>query len=180
MKGVVKAFSAKGRAFNVKVDSEWYGFGFDDPEGKPWQLQRGDIIEFDITRRGNYVNIAPDTVKVVGQEEKKQSASKPSSNGSNENWDARAKYWEDKEQRDVITQTAIQYQSSRNAAIEVVDALMRHGLIKLPAKQADQYDAYMQYIDTVTQRFEEDVEQVKYGTNPEPAVKVDEGEKEYD
>lgn len=179
MKGTVKAFSAKGRAFNIKVDSEWYGFGFDDPEGNPWKLSRGDIVEFEVTRRGNYVNIDPSSVNVVGKEEKKQAAASGSTGGS-ENWDARAKYWEDKEKRDVITQTAIQYQSSRNAAIEVVDALMRHGLIKLPAKQADQYDAYLAYVDQVTQRFEEDVEHVKYGNSPEPEVSVDDGEKEYD
>lgn len=66
-------------------------------------------------------------------------------------------YWEAKEQRDIVTQKAIQYQSSRNAAIELVSAALTAGAVALPAAKAKQWDALLALVDTVTERFEEAV-----------------------
>lgn len=56
-----------------------------------------------------------------------------------------------------MTQKAIQYQSSRNAAIELVSAALTAGAVALPAAKAKQWDALLALVDTVTERFEEAV-----------------------
>lgn len=98
-----------------------------------------------------------------------QRTSAPASGGSKDG------YWEAKEQRDIITQKAIQYQSSRNAAIELVSAALTAGAVALPAAKAKQWDALLALVDTVTERFEEAVLTVrgekKAAAKPEPKAK---------
>lgn len=97
-----------------------------------------------------------------------QRTAAPASGGSKDG------YWEAKEQRDIVTQRAIQYQSSRNAAIELVSAALTAGAVALPAAKAKQWDALLALVDTVTERFEEAVLVVRgegKKAKPEPVAK---------
>lgn len=62
-------------------------------------------------------------------------------------------YWSRKEERDLVVQQNIQFQASRNAAIAALDSMLKVEAVKLPAKQADKYDAYLELLDTLTERF---------------------------
>jgi hypothetical protein len=49
---------------------------------------------------------------------------------------------------------SIHYQSSRNAAIALVDAALKAGdIIALPAKKADKFDALLALVDRVSERY---------------------------
>lgn len=50
-------------------------------------------------------------------------------------------------------QQHIQFQASRNAAIAALDSMLKVEAVKLPPKQADKYDAYLELLDTLTGRF---------------------------
>lgn len=51
-------------------------------------------------------------------------------------------------------QLSIHYQSSRNAAIALVDAALKAGdIIALPAKKADKFDALLALVDRVSERY---------------------------
>lgn len=75
-------------------------------------------------------------------------------------------YWADKEKRDIITQKAIQFQASRNSAIAALDVLLKVEAVKLPAKQADKYDAALALLDELTARFQEQTTAVMTGKAP--------------
>lgn len=77
-------------------------------------------------------------------------------------------YWARKEERDVEVQKAIQYQASRNAAIATLDILLKAEAVKLPAKQADKYDAALALLDTLTERFNEQT--TNLGQAPSPSL----------
>ena len=64
-------------------------------------------------------------------------------------------YWARKEERDIETQKKIQYQASRNTAIAALDVLLKAEAVKLPAKQADKYDAALALIDELTEHFQQ-------------------------
>lgn len=72
--------------------------------------------------------------------------------------DGKDDYWRRKEERDVEVQRAIQYQSSRNAAIAAFDVLLKAEAVKLPAKQADKYDAALALIEELTDHFNHQVD----------------------
>lgn len=69
-------------------------------------------------------------------------------------------YWADKEKRDIITQKAIQLQASRNSAIAVLGVLLTNGAVALPSAKAKQYDAVMDLLAEITERFQEETSAV--------------------
>jgi hypothetical protein len=69
-------------------------------------------------------------------------------------------YWADKEKRDIITQKAIQLQASRNSAIAVLGVLLSNGAVALPTAKAKQYDAVMDMLAEITERFQEETSAV--------------------
>lgn len=77
-------------------------------------------------------------------------------------------YWSRKEERDLEVQKAIQYQASRNAAIAVLDVMLKAGAVKLPSKQADQYDAVLAVVDEITAHF--NTQTSNLGNAPTPTL----------
>lgn len=67
-------------------------------------------------------------------------------------------YWKLKDEKDEAKQATIQYQASRNAAIHLVDVLVKNELVKLPpvSKMADRYDATLALVETLTAKFQEE------------------------
>lgn len=83
----------------------------------------------------------------------RQGGSGRSSGGSSGGGISKDDYWSRKEERDIVVQQHIQYQASRNAAIAALESMLRVEAVKLPAKQADKYDAYLALLDTLTEQF---------------------------
>ena len=139
--GIVEILNEKptatgGTVYNVKVNGQWFGHGFQKPI-----FTKGDNVSFEFTQKGNFTNIVPRTVQLVSGQAPQQSAPKAaggsSSGGSRQN----------------DTQLAIQFQSSRNSAIALFTALVSADAIKLPAKQGDKYDAAVAIVDDLTNQF---------------------------
>ncbi len=158
----IKKIFQRGQFWNViSEDEEFFGVGTNKPS-----FNEGDTISFEYTQRGRFMNAVPQTISVVSRGEASSPRSKPAAKAKSapakEDWGARNKYWEDKEKRDIIIQKGIRYQSSRNAAIEVVTSAVSNGAISLGSKKAEQLDNLLDAIDIVTERFEKDVESIMY------------------
>lgn len=74
---------------------------------------------------------------------------------STENWDARAKYWEEKEKRDItVVEPRITLSAAQRDAIEVVKlAVSSESLVFGNASKKDRLDIILDAIDLVTDRF---------------------------
>lgn len=116
--------------YNLEIDGQWYGHGFNKPNA-----HEGQYVEFDVIQKGQYKN-AENLRAAVSTPPAASSGSKaPASIPVNN--------------RDV----SIQYQSSHKDAIQVLDVLLKNDAVKLPAKQADKYDAAMALVDEITAQF---------------------------
>lgn len=140
--GVVEKIVSKptrtgGTAYSFVIEGKWYGHAFDKPA-----FVEGDNISFDYKENGNFNNANPKSVKIVASEPAAKGGPAPAKGGYQNN------------------QVAIQYQASRNAAIHAVEAAVAGGIVPLPAKKADQYDAYLALIDDLTNRYHMDTDQV--------------------
>ena len=69
-------------------------------------------------------------------------------------------YWENKDKRDIerekrdkVKDVVVTHLACRNSAIEAVGMLITAGAVSLPAKKAEQYDAVLELVDIVTERF---------------------------
>lgn len=87
-----------------------------------------------------------------GYQQRPQQQQAPSQGGAPAS-SGKDKYWEDKEKRDIITQRAIQLQACRNSAIAAIDSMLKAEVVKLPAKQAEKYDAYLALLAKLTGDF---------------------------
>ena len=120
-----------GTAYSFVIDGTWYGHGFDAPK-----FGEGDTISFDYQQNGNFKNVNAKSVQKVqapAAQEPAQGAAPARNYGSN--------------------QVAIQYQASRNAAIEAVGLALQADALPLPAKKGDKFDALLALISDVTVQF---------------------------
>ena len=159
--GQVQAVSQRGNATNIQVNGQWFGCGFN---GVP--CKKGDQVQFDVVQNGQYANCKVETMQILGAAQPQAQYQQPASNTKpaykaysgprNNNTVAASKddYWTKKEERDVVTQTVIQLQASRNAAIAVCSSALAAGILPVPAKKADAFDAFLAAVDEVTQRYE--------------------------
>lgn len=143
VKGTVEKISNRGKAWNINVSGNWYGFGFEAP-----QFSEGATVEFDVQMRGRYANVDKDTFKVVA-EKAAASPNKGSTGGYSNSYDSR--------------QQSINWQSARNAAIAFVDVASQLGAVTLPAAKAKKLDALAALVDNFTERYYYDTEAVATG-----------------
>lgn len=145
---VARIFSNDSGTFNVKMsDDEMYGFFKTKPNFK-----EGDTVTFSYSQRGKYRNADPKTVVVVAAPAAGQSAT--SSAG-------------------LSNQDIIRYQAARNSALTFLQLAAQTDAVKLPAKQAEKYDALMGLVHEVTDRFYQEANVC--GTLDEPASWADSG-----
>lgn len=139
--------------FNIEIDGQKYGCGFDKPN-----VQEGQYVEFDVVQKGQYKNA--ENLRV-------STAAPTASTGAPQGAMPINK-------RDV----SIQYQSSRKDAIQMLGVLLTSEAIKLPAKQADKYDAALAIVDEITAQFYLKLESVidEGGVSLEDAIPVPNGE----
>ena len=139
--GTVEKIHENAKAYNIVVNDEWYGYGF-KTDGAP-NFNEGDNISFNFRANGKFKNIDKQSIQVNGPA---ASTGGTASNGGTTRVDTR--------------QLAIQYQSSRNAAIELTSALLQAGALPLPAKKGEQYDAVIAVVDDLTVKFHSECDTV--------------------
>lgn len=159
--GQVQAVSQRGNATNIQVNGQWFGCGFN---GVP--CKKGDQVQFDVVQNGQYANCKVETMQILGAAQPQAQQTNTYSGGAKKSYGGQQRapggsvaaskddYWTKKEERDVVTQTVIQLQASRNAAIAVCSSALAAGILPVPAKKADAFDAFLAAVDEVTQRYE--------------------------
>ena len=172
--GVVEVVRTNNAGYYaLKIGNDWYGAGKSHPG-----VDKGDYIEFAITRNGKYMNIAQGSI----QKKEAQVQRAPSVAGAARNAGVtRDDYWAEKAKKDEFVQAAINWQSARNSAIAAVGSMVEHGAVKLPSAQAKKYDVFMALIDEVTVRYFEDTKYVTENMEPpmgNPAPADDDNEEE--
>jgi hypothetical protein len=135
--------------FSIKVagDDRWFSTYTNDP-----RVQQGQTITFEPKPNGNYWNV---DVKTIIREAQSNAPSSNNNSGStpsavvpavNKGTSSAGSYNK--------TQSAIQFQASRNAAIEALKLAVSAGVeIKLPAKGPERLEAMLSLIDEVTDRY---------------------------
>lgn len=156
VKGVVEAISRKkvgnGFAFSFMVNGEWYRHGFNKPK-----FEKGYSIMFD-DEQFDYGVIDVSTIKFKkGTAPSKSSAKDVAKSGGNskaqaENWDARAKYWEDKEKRDLVTSDQYNYRSAFHMAAEMIKQGLELDIVSVGTPKASKpkkWEAYLEMVDAL-------------------------------
>lgn len=193
IKGVVDKISKRkagsGYIHAFLVNEEWYRVGFDAPKFK-----EGYLVKFDDSPINKYgqidlaglkfkkgepkVNTKSPTQAAKG-EKKEYKGSKGNSNNSTENWDARAKYWEDKEKRDIVTSEQYNYRSAFHISVELINKGIELDILKVGTAKATgpkKWEAYLTMIDGLAA----DIHQKFLAAGNVPAVPEKEAEPEED
>jgi len=160
--GVVEFFNPNGKKtarggtlYSFKMDDEqWYSCGFDSP---PETMEAGDTVKFDYVANAKgyeQVDLASLKIKKNKSATKKSPAAKAA--GGKENYDARAKYWEDKEGRDINLQQRIGYAGALNSALSLSGSLLAAGVFPVSAallKKKEGLDATQEVIYKLADEF---------------------------
>jgi len=117
--------------YNVQIEGEWYGCGFNKPAAN-----EGDFVEFDVEQKGQYKN-AKNVKSVAGQP---APAPAPVSNNSATVVQLPVN------KKDI----SISYQHCQKEAHRLLDTLLKNDAVKLPAKQADKYDAALALVNEIS------------------------------
>lgn len=154
VKRVISRKAGTGTAYTVQLsDNQYYGAGF-----KPPGCNEGDNIEFEyFVNKAGFNQIADGTIKVAEAQAPQQQAPQQGQPAPAGGGQSKAGYWDEKEKRDLKTQKTIQYQASRNAALELTKMALEHDCLSLGQKKADKADVLMAFVDEITDRFNKDV-----------------------
>lgn len=160
-KGVVSNTTAKewaGRngtvtlySFQIEGDRSWYRSGTDKPP-----FSKGDSISFEYNSDGKNNTLVPNSVTKLeatpAQRAPAVAAGKPK---VQENWDARAAYWDAKEKREIeVVEPRITLSASRTAAIGVIGLALAHEAIPFGnANKGARLGIILDAIDEVTSRY---------------------------
>lgn len=144
-------------SFRVGTEDKFFGTGEQNPN-----LEKNDYIKFDYSSANGRFYVDPGSIEHIAREEP---VANPSS-GSNSNVVQRGAqkgdgYWGERLSRDIendvyrkANDLRIQYQSARNAAIAVVDVLLRERTLKLAdGPKVDNVAVVMGKIDDLTEQF---------------------------
>lgn len=158
-KGVVSNTSAKdwnGKngtvtlySFQIEGSRDWYRCGTTKPP-----FNKGDMIEFEYTS-SNGANTLVDGSVTKSEAAPAQRAPAPKTGKVQENWDARAAYWDAKEKRELeVVEPRITLTAARTAAIQVVGLALQHDAIVFGnANKGARLGIILDSIDEVTARF---------------------------
>lgn len=120
-------------SFRISSEDKFFGTGERNPN-----LAKNDYIEFDYTENNGRYNVDVSSIKPVAREESGANKTASSGAGSVQRDLTKDEYWRRREERDIekddgyaTNNLRIQYQSARNAAISVVDVLLRERVLKL-------------------------------------------------
>jgi len=158
VKRVISRKTPKAVAYTVQLAKEGYiGVGFEAPP-----CNEGDTIslQYEFNNAG-YKQMVKGSMQVLSSAAPQQREPAPQQAPAGaQGGQSKQSYWDEKEKRDLITQRAIQYQASRNAAIEVAKIALEQDCLSLGAKKADRIDILLAFVDEVTDRYNKDVSDV--------------------
>lgn len=145
IQGVVEVVAQRGKAYNVKIGNDWFGYGFSAPSFK-----KGDNVAFTTVLNGKFENVDVNTVEILSAA---PTAAAPAGGGSGGG--GKDAYWADKEKRDDGRQAVIIYQSARNAAIDTIELAYNLGALSFPAKvkASEKLDVLREQIEAVTNSY---------------------------
>lgn len=142
-------------AFVLDGGDIWYRLGFDEPSFK-----EGYMVRFDDTPIDKYGVIDVSTLQskfgepVVNKASPKQAfkggGNKGGGGGSSENWEARQKYWEDKDKRDIVTAEQYNYRSAFHVAVDLINKGIELDILTVGTPKATKpkkWEAYLTQID---------------------------------
>jgi hypothetical protein len=160
VQGTVEAISQKGKATNIKVNGQWYGCGFN---GVP--CGQGDNVSFPVVQNGRFLNADVNNMQVVqgggGAQEQRgtyggqNSGGQPARTGGNaagNSGGSKGSSYGARKLDDPVQRSIVQ-QSARNAAIQAVQVASSLDAVPLPTKKAEKFDAVLDLIDQVTERY---------------------------
>lgn len=196
--GVVSSVTAKpwtdrnGNAINLysfqlQGDRRYFRTGTNPPG-----VMEGQTISFTFEAPKNTVDLAtvqqadPSQVAVAPKPPSAPQApaptqSAPRRTSSKENWDARAKYWDEKEKRDrEVVEPRITYSAAQRDAVSLVSAALNADALSFgnTAKGA-RLDMILDFVDQVTQKFVAERKNLDPSTFL-PASQVAQGEQAYE
>jgi|SRR6185437_15113373 len=142
-------------SFRLKNQDLWFRCGTAEPA-----ISKDDLIEFEYEEKDGFANVDLASIRSIDLStssdvpEVRTAEYRVNSGGLSKD-----DYWKNKELRDLAkddyykaNDLRIQYQSARNAAITVVDVLLREKLLKL-AKDGDNVAVVIGKIDDLTNDF---------------------------
>lgn len=133
-------------SFRLKNEEKWFGCGETDPK-----VKTGEQIEFSYTEKNGRYNVEIPTIVRFTADTTVHNGTPSKNLTGNTNSGGREEYWNDKAAKDVEKDLRIQWQSARNAAIEVVGILVSSDSLKLPEKNKS--DAILGKIADLTDKF---------------------------
>lgn len=154
---VISRKTPKAVAYTVQLENEGYiGVGFQAPP-----CNEGDTIslQYELNDRG-YKQMVKGSMQVLQSGAPAPAPQPQAAPQAAQGGESKQGYWDAKAKKDVETQRAIQYQASRNAAIDVAKMALENDCLSLGAKKADKLDILLAFIDETTDRFNQDVSDV--------------------
>lgn len=151
---VIARKTPKAMAYTVRLAKEGYiGVGFEAPA-----CVEGDTVsmQYELNNAG-YKQMVKGSLQVLSSGAPTPAPQSSPAPAGAQGGTSKTSYWDDKEKRDVSIQKAIQYQASRNIAVEVAKIALEQDCLSLGAKKAARVDILMAFIDEVTDRYNKDV-----------------------
>lgn len=133
-------------SFKLVNDETWYGMGEEQP-----QFSEGDMVRFEHDAKNGVDTTSLKTKKGEAPVAAPKPAGKSWGGGKKDA--GREEYWAKKEESDAERQKAINYQSARKDAIEVMKLMVDKEMVKLPTKASDKFDGVLALIQEVTVRY---------------------------
>lgn len=136
-------------SFQLDNGREWYRCGTTKPP-----FGKGDTVAFEYTEQNGARSVVEGTMTRTEQQTVAR-APAPKAGKVQENWDARAAYWDAKEKREIeVVEPRITLSASRTAAIGVIGLALQHDAIVFGnASKGARLGIILDAIDEVTARY---------------------------
>lgn len=137
-------------SFQLDNGREWYRCGTTKPP-----FGKGDTVAFEYTDQNGARTLVDGTMTRTEQAQVQKAPPVAKAGKVQENWDARAAYWDAKEKREIeVVEPRITLSASRTAAIGVIGLALQHDAIVFGnASKGARLGIILDAIDEVTARY---------------------------